>query len=525
MIDLTSPTPLIWALAATPIAVILVLMVFFRWGGAKAGPAGWFVALGISILAFKSGPSLLAHAQLEAVLLTLYVLYIIWLALVLYHVVDRAGAIKVISRGITRVTSDGALQLLLLGWAFSSFLQGVAGFGVPIAVVAPLLIGLGFSPAVAVAGAAIGHSWSVTFGDIASSFNALIAATGLTGWELAPWSALFLGVACFGCGIAITHIYGGGRTLLRTMPAILILGGSMALTQYFLAVNGLWNLAGFAAGMVGMATGYLVARSPLYRRPSITAPDGPPCTGSPAMSLPLAISPYLILIIIVAGAELWEPLHNSLNHWKLSVAFPAVSTGLGWETPERIGRTISLLGHPGALLAYSSVIAMIIFFLRGRFGRGDVKHVLQKTVKDAIPSSIGIISMVGMGMIMDRSGMTYVLAQGLSSLFGNAYPFASPYIGLLGAFMTGSNTNSNVVFAPLQQSAAHIAGLNALVILGAQTTGGAIGSMIAPAKIIVGCSTAGLSGQEGRVLRLTLPYAILITTIIGGIALAAHLIS
>ena len=101
-----------------------------------------------------------------------------------------------------KMTAEPTMQLLLLAWAFSAFLQGVAGFGVPIAVVAPLLIGLGFAPVVAVAAVAIGHSWSVTFGDIASSFNALIATTGLTGWELAPWSGAFLGIACLCCGLA-----------------------------------------------------------------------------------------------------------------------------------------------------------------------------------------------------------------------------------------------------------------------------------------------------------------------------------
>ena len=81
--------------------------------------------------------------------------------------------------------------------------------------------------------------------------------------------------------------------------------------------------------------------------------------------------------------------------------------------------------------------------------------------------------------------------------------------------MTGSNTNSNVVFTPLQKTTAELLVFNALIILAAQTTGGSLGSMIAPAKVIVGCSTAGLEGQEGKVLRKTMPYALLITATIG----------
>jgi len=114
--------------------------------------------------------------------------------------------------------------------------------------------------------------------------------------------------------------------------------------------------------------------------------------------------------------------------------------------------------------------------------------------------------------------MTYLLAEGLSRSVGRAFPLMAPFIGLLGAFMTGSNTNSNVVFAPLQMETARLLGVNVLVILGAQTTGGALGSMVAPAKIIVGCSTAGLAGREGEVLKRTLLYGVVITLLVGIVA-------
>ena len=104
---------------------------------------------------------------------------------------------------------------------------------------------------------------------------------------------------------------------------------------------------------------------------------------------------------------------------------------------------------------------------------------------------------------------------------GGAFPLISPFIGLLGAFMTGSNTNSNVVFTALQQSTAGLVGASTAVILAAQTTGGALGSMIAPAKLIVGCSTAGLEGKEGQVLRITLRYGLAIALLAGVVALVA----
>jgi lactate permease len=126
--------------------------------------------------------------------------------------------------------------------------------------------------------------------------------------------------------------------------------------------------------------------------------------------------------------------------------------------------------------------------------------------------------MVGFAMIMDQAGMTNLIAVGLSRALAPVFPFISPFIGLLGAFMTGSNTNSNVLFAGLQQQTAELLGLSVPLILGAQTTGGSLGGMLAPARIIVGCSTAGLAGQEGQVLRRTMAYGIIMTILIGAIA-------
>jgi lactate permease len=133
--------------------------------------------------------------------------------------------------------------------------------------------------------------------------------------------------------------------------------------------------------------------------------------------------------------------------------------------------------------------------------------------------------MVCFAMIMDHCQMIYILAEGISRAFGSIYPLVSPWIGLLGAFMTGSNTNSNVVFGVLQQETAQLAGISAALMLAAQTTGGALGSMIAPAKILVGCSTVGLAGKEGPVLKATLRYGLIITGIIGIITMLANFIT
>jgi len=503
-----------WLLALSPIIVVLILMIGFRWGGSKAGPVGWLTAIIVSLAFFGTTPELLAYSQIKGLLLTFYVLYIIWMALVLYNVVNEAGAITVIGRAISRLTGDRVMQLLILSWVFSAFLQGVGGFGVPIAVVAPLLIGMGFAPVTAVVATAIGHSWAVTFGGLASSFQALIAATGLGGQELAPWSALFLGLACFGCGLAAAHAHSGFKALRHGLPAIIIIGSLMSGTQYLLATNGLWNLAGFVAGLVGLLAGAGVAQLPLYRAASAT----PTVDDEGGLSLPLALAPYLLLIVLITAAELYGPLHEFLNSAVIRVRFPELRTAYGWTTDAGTGRTISVFGHAGALLAYTSIAAYLLYRRSGHYSGGVLRRITTNTLRSALPSSIGIASLVGMALVMDHSGMTYFLAQGIGRSVGAAFPFFSPLIGVLGAFMTGSNTNSNVIFAPLQKQAAELIGISVFIILGAQTTGGSLGSMLAPAKIIVGCSTAGLAGREGEVLKRTLLPGLVIAACVGAVA-------
>ena len=507
-----------WIFAFSPILTVLVLMIFKNWSGSRAGAAGWFVALITATLIFGAHPVLLAYSQVKGALLSLNVLYIIWAALLLYNVVNETGAIKVIGMGIQRFSGDKAIQIIIFGWIFASFLQGVAGYGVPIAVAAPLLVGLGFSPVVAVAVPAIGHSWSVTFGSMGASFQALMAVSGLESAYLAPWSAALLGITAYLCGIFAVYVYGGWKMVKHSLIAILIVGTAMAGTQYVLAVSGMWTLGGFGASLVGLGTGLAVAKLKIYNQTS-------PSQSRQEMGLWWALSAYLILIAIVSSGVMIPSVKAFLGQVKLTVTFPEIVSLKGWVTKAGTGKGINLFGHGGALLLYSSIISYFVYRSKGFYKPHALKAILQKTVKSGVPTSLGIVSMVCFAMIMDHCQMIYILAEGISRVFGSFFPFISPWIGLLGAFMTGSNTNSNVVFGVLQQQTAQLAGLSTALILAAQTTGGALGSMIAPAKILVGCSTVGLSGKEGPVLKVTLRYGLIITGIMGIITILASFIT
>jgi lactate permease len=491
-----------WLLAAAPILLILALMIGLRWGAVRAGPAAWAAANLIAYLAFGASFRLLALAQAKALFLTLDVLLIVWNAYLLYRVTDEGGAIRIFAEWVPKLTHDRGMQALLIGWAFASFLQGVGGFGVPTAVTAPLLIGLGFQPITAVAIPSVGHAWSVTFGSLASSFQALQSATNLPWDLLASPSALLLGFACLVCGLGVSHLADGWRSIRNHFFAILILAIAMGGAQYMLAVSGMWSIAGLGGGMAGLAVGLVLI---LRKRPAAGGEREPVFD----RQLALALSGYAALVVITLLVQLpW--INELLGAIVIRASFPALTTSLGYTTPPGYGRQIVLLRHAGAILAYSSTVAYLLYRRAGALEPGAWRRILGNTTRRMLPSSFGILMLVSMAVIMSHAGMTDELASGIASAVGGAFPLVSSWIGALGAFMTGSNTNSNVVFAQLQLRTAQLLNLSIPFILAAQTAGGALGSVIAPAKIIVGTATGGLSGQEGKVLRRMLPYTLLL---------------
>jgi len=506
-----------FTLALFPIIVILALMVGFRWGASRAGAAGYLTALLIAIAKFGAGPQLLAVAHGKALLLTIDVLFIIWMAFLLFRVADEAGAIKAIGQALPHLTADRGMQALMIGWVFASFLQGVGGFGVPVAVIAPLMVGLGFAPLVAVVIPSVGHSWAVTFGSLGSSFNAMMAATGLPEELLGPPAAFFLGVAGIGVGLMVAHAAGGWVALRRLLIPTLVIGVAMGVGQFVAVGAGLWNIGAFIGAIVGLVVGF-----PLARRFRGEMGDNGKLD---VRKLWIALSGYLVLIAITLGVQLIPEVRSALGQVKFTLEFPGVSTSIGYATPAEAGRSIPIFRHAGAILMYASVAAFFIYRAAGWYKPGAVGRIVGGTIKKVMSSSVGIASMVAMAVVMQHAGMTETLAHGLAEGTGRLFPAVSPWIGALGAFMTGSNTNSNVVFAALQMRTAELLGCSVAIILAAQTSGAALGSVIAPTKVVVGASTGGMAGREGEIMRKMLVYTGLLVALMSVLAVIGVLIN
>jgi lactate permease len=504
-------------LAIIPIVLILVLMVGLRWGAARAGGAGYLSALFLSVIFFGAGPNLLAFAHIRSLFLSADVLLIIWGAFLLYRVADEAGAIRTIGLALPHLTADKGMQAIIIGWVFASFLQGVGGFGVPVAVIAPLMIGLGFNPMSAVVIPSLGHGWAVTFGSLGSSFQALIAATDLPGELLAPDSALFLGISAVFVGMVVVHCSGGWKDIYRLILPILVIGVVMGVFQYIFAVTGLWNLAAFGGSVAGLLVGF-----PLSRKFHGDQ------QGNRALiykDVIIALSGYAILIITALAVQLNPDIRAALSQFVIQADLPEVRTELGYVTPAGTSRAIPLFAHPGAILAYSSITAFLIYWGAKLYQPGSVRRILSGTVRKVMSSSVSIASMVAMAVIMENAGMIEVLANGLAGVMGAAYPAVAPWIGALGSFMTGSNTNSNVVFGMLQLRTAELLGYAVPVILAGQTAGAGLASVMAPTKVVVGASTAGMAGREGEVMQKMIGYTFVLVVLISILTLARVLLA
>jgi lactate permease len=241
--------------------------------------------------------------------------------------------------------------------------------------------------------------------------------------------------------------------------------------------------------------------------------------------LKAALASYSLLALLLTAIAVLPPLHAAFNRVAVTFTFPATITTPAWANPEGFStpsgtQVLKPLLHPGVTILLVGLMSLFAYRRANLLPKG-ARNMLAATWRSGKATSLTILSMVGMSVLMEYTGMTLLLAETFSRWLGGIFPLVSPLVGMLGAFATGSNNNSNVLFAPLQQNVAGLLNIDARLLLAAQTAGGALGSMIAPAKIILGCATTGLHGEQGQVLRKTLPSGLGIGLVLGMVALIA----
>lgn len=491
----------LWAIL--PILVVVSCMLFLKWGSERAVPLGLAVGLVIAWLKFGLNGDVLAVAAGKSVFIALNVLLILWSAVLLFKLVDINGGIKALAEVLESMSNDRGWLTVVLAWCLTGVVESLAGFGLPMAIVGALLLGLGVPPIQAVAAAAIGNGWSVCYGSMASVFEILNSVTGIEPMVFAPYTAYFLAFANLLTGFSIALVLGQ----LKHWKRMLLLWLIMAVTVVVLSLIGLYMIAGFIASMAGIAAGILIARNP----------DLADLTSEKRHSLNIGLKAYGFLTLLSVVLSAVQPIRQFLVQFVVKTGFPAVTSSTGYTTPAGSSYAFKVFLHP-AFFLLATVAVIFLIFRQGKLPRCRLfREAFLQTWDSGKYATIGIIAMVLLATIMEHTGMSQIIANSLANFTGAAFPFVSPLIGMIGTFATGSNSNSNVLFGALQQKIAASLQLNESIILGAQNAGGSLGSMIAPAKLVLGCSTTGLEKKDGLVLRMTLPYAIVTTLLVGAL--------
>ena len=485
-------------LAALPLGVVLVAMTVLHRPAAQAGLVGLLIAAVLAVTVFDisaAAPDGLAPAAIgtvaEALFSTGTILWIILPALALYEYQERCGALARIRTALVGLTENRRLQAILIAWFFSLFIEGAAGFGAPVALAAPLLVGMGYPPVRAVALALLGHAAGVAFGAVGTPTLAQVQLTGLDPRDLAGTVAMMQALAGPVLLLAMVRLADDGPLTRADIGWSLLAWVCFSLPSVAFA-----RLAGPELPSLGGAlVGAVLFVTLLRRRDARPLPD--------MSGLLRDLAPYLLILALVLITRLIGPVQEALR-----------GPALAWSLPEAFSGRFEPLYHPGTLLFLGLALAAV---LTGRMA--TLRDAIGPALARLFTVALALLAMLTLSRVMVHSGMIDTLA-GAAAATGGYWPLVAPVIGVLGTFITGSATTSNILFTEFQTTAATTLALPPLALAAAQGFGSAIGNIVAPHNIIAGSATVGLVGREGAVLRQTGLICVACAAIGGALALA-----
>lgn len=525
--------------AAMPILSVLIFLVILRMPATVAMPLSFAVT---AVLAYFVWDMPLLHitaSTLEGAFVTITVLFIIFGAILLLNTLTHGGALAVIREGFMNISADMRVQVVIVAWCFGGFIEGAAGFGTPAAIAAPLLLALGFPPLAAVVVALIADSTPVAFGAVGTTFNVGIRQ-GLD--ETSPVFMSYLseqGLDVSGFLQAIAMRLTQMDILIGTfIPLILVLMITKVFGKNKSYKEGL-QIAPFAifAGLTYTIPAALVATFVGYEFPSLLGalvslivvvlaakkgfliPKGEPwCKFAPSdfvkeeikaeeeqekaghsLSLIRAWTPYILIAVLLVLTRVIKPLQSWLQGITISWS-DILGTG--------ISQNWQILYSPGFIFLLVVAITWIIHQIPG----SKMKRAFSEASKSMVGTAIALVFSTAMVRIFLNSGiegaalqsMPTELAQLASNLFGGAWPIAAPFIGTLGAFVSGSATFSNMMFSSLQFDVATVNGFAQDLIIALQAIGAAAGNMICVSNVVAVSAVVGVLGKEGQIIRLAL---------------------
>ena len=499
--------------AAIPIIVFLIGLVVLKLKGMVAAAIALVVEVIVALAVFGMPASAAAGAGLLGLLTSIWpIAFIIVMAVWLYRLAVASGRFAVIRSSIGGVSQDQRIQVLLISFAFGAFLEGAAGFGVPIAICAALLVQLGFRPVKAAMISLVANAGAGAYGAIGIPVIVAAQITGLDVHELSRTMVLLLQPLTLLIPFLLVMILDGWRGLKETWPATLVVtivfSGIQAGVLWFLGPE----LADIGAGLGAMVAVFLLGRvwqpRRIFREDGATAPV--PERHS-ARDIVAAWSPFYILtaFIFVWSIPAFKALFaagGALAGTVFTWAIPGLSDAGTKPNGDAIVAAWSFT--PLNATGTAIFLAVIVSFLTTKaLGWGDLWRELGRTLAELWQALVLIALILMLANIANYSGGSASMGAALAAA-GPVFPLLAPIIGWIGVFLTGSVVNSNTLFGPLQVATASGIGADPALLVAANTAGGNTAKVISPQSIAIAAGAVGLSGREGEILRASIMYSL-----------------
>lgn len=491
-------------LTLLPIVWLVIALTALKLPGHKACLAALAIAAVLALTLWQMPAVDCATSALEGFAAALWpIILVIIAAIYTYNLSLRTGAMEVIKRMLAGVSRDKRVIILLIGWCFGGFLEGMAGFGTAIAIPASMLVVMGMDAVTACLVCMLANAFPTAFGSVGIPTVTLANVTGLDALPLAFMTVVQMFPFMILVPFLMVIAGGGGVKALKGVAGLTLAAGAAFVLPQLLVAKFLGpELAVIVGSVASLAVTLALARmrsgKPIPAEYDMGAPAPAKDGGGKDMPPLTACLPFiLIFVLLLLTSKLVPPVNGFLSafssSFKISTAASAGMTSFSW------------VNTPGVLI----FIAAIIGGCAQKAGGKVMWDTFAATVKQMSKTIITIMSVLAVAKIMTYSGMISDMADLFVTITGQFYPFFAPVIAALGAFVTGSGTNTEVLLGRLQTEAASAIGASQFWLAAANSTGAGIGKILSPQCIATAAAAVGLTGQDSKLLAAVLKWALL----------------
>lgn len=513
--------------AMSAIIAPFIFLVVLRYPATKGMTWSALIVIGLALTVWGMEGKLIVSSVFQGIHKTLTILWILFGALVLLNTLRKTGAVDRINQGFQNISTDMRVQVIIVAFLFGSLIEGAAGFGTPAMVTGPLMIALGFQPLAAATLALIADSTAVAFGAVSTPVAVGLSNISVTDLNFFKEIGVTITMLDLFAGtfipfiliVIMTVFFGKGKGLKDAWPMLpwaLLIGivyTSSALLyavifgQEFIAI--LASLTALVVATFTARQGWLLPKTSWQE----ALKEGFQSNSNQSdMGIVSAWMPYIIVVALLLMTRIIPSLAD----------FTKTAIDLSWTNilgADGVTSNWEFLYSPGTILALAAIISVFLHRKSITVFRDAAKQSLT-TMKT---TSISLISTLAMVHVFTNSGvnvnelvsMPQFIAESFASSLGSIWFLVAPFVGQLGAFITGSATVSTLTFAPIQYNVAMQVGLDVKTVLASQIVGAGAGNMICVHNVVAASAVVGLSGKEGDIIRKTLPPAILYGLLIG----------